>query len=369
MSKRLAEPVRACSPPEDADAPAVRPERPPASESLAGPRSWSSLRSVLARFNWNWIGAALALTIIGISIAVLVKVLQGIEIAQIETGLKSIPPERLVLAGLCVLCAYGTLTFYDWFALRTIGKTHVPYRTAVLASFSSYAIGHNVGATAFSAGAIRYRIYSYWGMTAIDVAKLCFVTGLTFWLGNLTVLGFALTLDPRAVTSVDQLPASANFAIGVALLCVLVGYVAWVGHRPRKIGWKSFLLTLPNGRSTLLQILIGIADLTFCATAMFMLVPADPPVHFVTVAAVFISATLLGFASHAPGSLGVFDAAMLIGLPFFEKEALIAGLLIFRLMYFITPFAIALTVMGTREVWVGLHRRRNGARAAPKVSP
>ena len=87
--------------------------------------------------------------------------------------------------------AFCTLTFYDLFALRTIGKTHVPYRIAAMSSFTSYTIGHNIGATVFTGGAIRFRIYSDYGLTAIDVAKICFLSGLTFWLGNLFVLGSA----------------------------------------------------------------------------------------------------------------------------------------------------------------------------------
>ena len=47
---------------------------------------------------------------------------------------------------------------------------------------------------------------------------------------------------------------------------------------------------------------------------MYMLLPAEPNIGFVTIAVVFVSATLLGFASHAPGGLGVFDAAMLVAL-------------------------------------------------------
>ena len=58
-----------------------------------------------------------------------------------------------------------------------------------------------------------------------------------------------------------------------------------------------------------------------------------------SLAVVFILATLLGFASHAPGSLGVFDAAMLVALPQFGKEQLLATLLVFRMLYFLIPFA------------------------------
>jgi len=46
---------------------------------------------------------------------------------------------------------------------------------------------------------------------------------------------------------------------------------------------------------------------------------------------------LLGFASHAPGAIGALDAAMLIGLPGFDPAALIATLLLYRLLYFVAP--------------------------------
>jgi uncharacterized protein (TIRG00374 family) len=69
---------------------------------------------------------------------------------------------------------------------------------------------------------------------------------------------------------------------------------------------------------------------------------------------VYVLATLLGFVSHAPGSLGVFDAAMLVALPQFDKNELLAALLVFRLIYYILPFCLALCVMGARELWLNL---------------
>ena len=77
---------------------------------------------------------------------------------------------------------------------------------------------------------------------------------------------------------------------------------------------------MPGGPLTLLQIAIGIVDLSLCALAMYMLMPDEPHIGFVTLAVIFVSATLLGFASHAPGGIGVFDAAMLVALWQFDKE-------------------------------------------------
>jgi uncharacterized membrane protein YbhN (UPF0104 family) len=89
--------------------------------------------------------------------------------------------------------------------------------------------------------------------------------------------------------------------------------------------------------------------------------PGDPNIDFVTIAVVFVSATLLGFASHAPGGLGVFDAAMLVALWQFDKESVLAGLLLFRLLYYIVPFALALIILGTRELWLNFKgARRRG---------
>jgi uncharacterized membrane protein YbhN (UPF0104 family) len=69
---------------------------------------------------------------------------------------------------------------------------------------------------------------------------------------------------------------------------------------------------------------------------------------------IFVAATLLGFASHAPGGIGV-DAAMLVALWQFDKEDLLAGLLLFRLLYYIVPFGLALVVLGSRELYLFLH--------------
>jgi uncharacterized membrane protein YbhN (UPF0104 family) len=92
--------------------------------------------------------------------------------------------------------------------------------------------------------------------------------------------------------------------------------------------------------------------------AMYMLLPADPHIDFITILVVFVSATLLGFASHAPGGLGVFDAAMLVALWQFDKEDLVAGLLLFRVLYYLVPFAIALSILGTREIWLSARRTK-----------
>jgi glycosyltransferase 2 family protein len=305
---------------------------------------------------WKRLGIAASLFIIAFAITTLVRTLKGVDTGVILTAVTEIPPGHIVLAALCVIGAFCTLTLYDFFALRTIGKKHVPYRIAALSSFTSYTIGHNIGATVFTGGAIRFRIYSDYRLSAIDVAKICFLSGLTFWLGNTFVLGVGMAWHPWAASAMDQLPTAINRLIGLGGITAIIGYLVWLtlGKDRRELGQNGWKVVLPSARLTLLQILIGVVDLGFCATAMYLLVPAQPHIDFISLAVVFILATLLGFASHAPGSLGVFDAAMLVALPEFGREQLVATLVVFRILYFMIPFGIAISIMGTRELWLNV---------------
>jgi uncharacterized membrane protein YbhN (UPF0104 family) len=318
----------------------------------------SFAKSFDAKIGWGRVGVLLSLTMIAVAAAVLYHTLRDINFEEVVNAIGAVEKHDVARAALFVAAGYFTLTFYDLFALRSVGRADVPYRVAALAGFTSYAVGHNIGASAFTAGAVRYRIYSAYGLSAIDIAKICFVAGLTFWLGNALVLGLGIAIAPQAASAIDQLPPLVNRILAVGILGVLVTYVTWVWRTPRTVGRQNWRVTLPNGPLTLLQIGVGIVDLGCCAAAMYMLVPDEPYIGFVTLAVIFVSSTLLGFASHSPGGLGVFDAAMLVALWQFDTEDLVAGLLLFRLLYYLVPFGLSLAILGGREVWLSVDAAR-----------
>jgi hypothetical protein len=338
-------------------------------------------RGFKERIGWKRLGIAASIIIIALAITTLIRTLKGVDAGVILTALADTKPHNVALAALCVVGSFCTLTFYDFFALRTIGKKHVPYRIAAMSAFTSYTIGHNIGATVFTGGAIRFRIYSDFGLSAIDVAKVCFLSGLTFWLGNLLVLGFGLAWHPSAAVAMDLLPEPINRLIALGCLAGIAAYFVWLalGKQRRELGQNGWKVVLPSPKLTLVQMLIGVVDLGFCALAMYLLMPQQPYIDFISLAVVFILATLLGFASHAPGSLGVFDAAMLVALPQFSREEVVATLVVFRILYFMIPFGIAISIMGTRELWLNVvkpwkERRRlndgfRGPRAVPRPEP
>lgn len=291
----------------------------------------------------------------------LTHALRNVDYDQVFEIIRATDFSTVALALVLVTASYGSITLYDWLALHTMGRKDVPYRIAALASFTSYPIAHGIGAVALISPVIRYRIYSGNGLGAMGVANICFLTGLTFWLGNMTALGFSLLYEPTAISVIDHLSPAANRLLALLLLCGVSAFLVWSWLHPRSLGRSRWLVRLPSGPLVLVQIVVGLLDLAAAALAMYVLIPPGLDIGLFRVVAVFIAATLLGFASHAPAGLGVFDATILIGLGSEDREQLLAVLLMFRFLYHLVPLSIALLLFGGVETWRTLHRKATSA--------
>src|SRR5256885_6981527 len=102
------------------------------------------------------LGVVVSITVIGIACYVLYHMLRGIDVDEVVEAIRQTEPRQIALSALFVAAGYFTLTFYDWFAARAIGRADVPYRVNALAAFTRYSIGPNVGASVFPGGAVRF---------------------------------------------------------------------------------------------------------------------------------------------------------------------------------------------------------------------
>lgn len=304
-----------------------------------------------SRARLKGLGVVVSLAIAAAAILALMQALQNVDYGEVLAVVRRTSPGVIAVALVLVAGSYASLTLYDLLALRTIRRADVPYRIAALASFTSYPIAHGVGAVALIAPVIRYRVYSRHGLGVFDVANISFLTGLTFWLGNLTALALSLFCAPGAISLINYLPPDANRWLAAALLSGVLSFLLWTWLAPRSFGTRRWPVRLPSGPVVLLQIAIGVFDLGAAALAMYVLLPAGLDIGMFRVIAVFIAASLLGFASHTPAGIGVFDAAILIGLAGDEKEPVIAALLMFRFLYHFLPFVLALGLFGGLEGW------------------
>ena len=115
-------------------------------ETLRGAIAYMREKQILHK-----LGVAISIAIIATACYILYHMLQGLDVDDLYSALRDTEIKTVVLAGLCVAAGYFTLTFYDLFALRAIGRDKVPYRVAAFAGFTSYSIGHNVGAVSLPA--------------------------------------------------------------------------------------------------------------------------------------------------------------------------------------------------------------------------
>ena len=143
--------------------------------------------------------------LIGVAIAVAIwlvyRTLSQYTFAEIIRSVTQIPPSSVLAALGFAALSYTCLTGFDALALRYVGRP-LPYYQSALASFTSLAIGHNVGVAALSSGAVRYRFYSRWGLNTEEIAKIILFCGVTVGLGLMTLAGICLTVLPDSAARV-----------------------------------------------------------------------------------------------------------------------------------------------------------------------
>ena len=77
----------------------------------------------------------------------------------------------------------------------------------------------------------------------------------------------------------------------------------------------------------------------------------------------FIISFSVALVSHAPGGLGVLEFVFVAALPEIDQAALLASLIVFRILYLILPLALALVVVLVFE------RAQYGRKGTPPPAP
>jgi len=294
------------------------------------------------------IWTAIGLFALAFACWLLARELRGLSLADVEAGLRAITVPRLAFAALSTLVAYGALAWYDQIGLAHLGH-RLGWGFVGLVSFTTYALAHNVGASVLSGAVVRYRAYSTRGLGVQEVALLVAFCSFTFFLGSVTVGGFALILEPSLVERIAPLPVWSGQLVGLALLSILALFVIGsLRHfAPRKL-W-GFSLVYPRPPVAAKQILAGPLELLGATGIIYFALPPEANPGFIAVAGIFVASFSIALVSHAPGGIGVLEFAFLKAMPEVPRADLIAALLVFRLFYLLAPFVFAIVVAALFE--------------------
>ena len=272
--------------------------------------------------------------------------------ADITAAVEAIPVDRLALAVLAGALSYAVLALYDPLALRHIGKP-LPLRQAALAGFIGYAFSHAMGLPLLSGGAVRYRLYTAWGLGAGEIGGIVAFNSLTLWLGVAAMLCLGGLAAPAQVGALLHLAPGATLAVAAALGALLAGYVAagWLIRRPLTIRGWSF--AWPSAPVALGQVALAVADWTLAALTLWILLPPIG-LGFFAFAGIFTAACIAGVVSHVPAGLGVFEAVLLLALPDGAHAPGVAGALIaYRLIYYLLPLLVAALLFAVHQARAG----------------
>ena len=266
---------------------------------------------------------------------------------DIVGSLASIPRANVILALVFAACSYLCLTLFDFLALRYVGKP-LSWPRAALASFTSLAIGHNVGVAALSSGAVRYRFYARWGLDGEEIAKLIVFCGVTVGLGLVTLAGVCLILLPGTAGKVAGLGTNASVILGLGCLAVGAAYLALAAFVRGELKVKGWSFALPAPGIAGIQIGVGTLNFAFVAACLHQLLGGKT--GYLETTAAYVVGNLTALISHVPGGLGVLEATIsfLLG-----GSASIGALIAFRVVYFFIPLPLGLVSLLASEALLG----------------
>lgn len=292
---------------------------------------------------------------------------------DIMVSLHRLSASRVALALGFTILNYVVLTWYDLLALRYIQRK-LEYGKVFLASFIGYAFSNNVGLSAIAGSGVRFRLYSAWGLSAFEIAKVVVFYSVTFWVGLLGIGGIAFVLEPMAIPAQFHVPLATTLPLGALLLAILGAYLAATVLVRKPLAFRGQELALPSIDTALLQTVVSAADWVLAAAVLYALLPGDGSVSFAAFLGVFLLGQFAGVVSHIPGGLGVFEGVLLTLLSGrVEPSALLAALIAYRGVYYLLPLTIAAGMLGGYEA---LARREKLSRFAqsfggwvPQVAP
>ncbi len=265
--------------------------------------------------------------------------------------LKAIPGFRLLLALVLTSASYVIMTGYDALALKYIQHS-LSYGKIALASFTGYAFSNNIGLSMVAGGSVRYRLYSSWGLSVLEITKVVAFCTLSLWIGFFTLGGIVFVLEPMAIPEALHLPFVSARPLGVLFLALVWIYLFLILFRKRPLKFLDWEFTLPPPRLVISQLAVALLDWALAGMVLYVLLARSFSLSWSGFLGVFLLAQLAGLVSQLPGGLGVFETVVVLLLsPKIPTSQVLGSLLAYRGIYYILPLLTAVLLLGAQELF------------------
>jgi uncharacterized membrane protein YbhN (UPF0104 family) len=294
------------------------------------------------------LGVVASVALASLAVYVLYRTFQRISLKDVLANIRAVPTHVLMVAAVCAAGSFLALALYEIAVVRYV-KHPLGRLKPMATAFIAFPLGHAIGQAMLSAGALRYRMYTPAGFTAMEVGATVLLCNLPY------ALAFGLLLDVSLVFGAEEL--GPLFRVGAPLLFVLgciglakdLAYLLVVRFRKAPVRLGGWAVNLPTPAMTALQYAVGLIDLTLVSSILYMLLPESANIGYLPFLAVYLSSVLAGVLSHVPAGLGVLESMLLLLLPHVPPAELLAAVLLYRVIYEIVPLFVALATWGVYE--------------------
>lgn len=282
--------------------------------------------------------------------------LSGVEMGTLLAHLRAYGWMHVTLGVACTVGSFLVLGVVEILALRhtvCVSPHRVPHRSALGTSFVANALSQSIGVSVLTGAAVRIRGYARHGLDAVAVARTTAFVTITATIGVLTAAAVALVMAPAPIVIGNVVIAAR--AVAAVFVAIVLAYLVWsaVG-RGDSIGRGRWRLPRPSAPVAASQVLLSTIDWLLAGSVLFAFMPTHAGLSYGAVLGAYMIAQTTAMTSHVPGGAGVFELVVLALLgssaASADRAAVVAALVMFRVVYYLAPLGTAIVMAGAVEL-------------------
>jgi uncharacterized membrane protein YbhN (UPF0104 family) len=296
---------------------------------------------------WRWIRRLLKLCFFALIAYLLFKQARSIEWDKVAAAIYQRSAPALLLAAGLAAASHLLYASFDLLGKYLTGH-RLAAKTVMGITFVCYAFNLNLGSL-IGGVAMRYRLYSRFGLDSTVITRIAATSMLTNWSGYLLLAGLAFWWRPLPLPADWKLGSGGLRLLGMAMVAMAVGYLLLCAFAKRR-EWslRGHGIMLPPLKLAVVQLAMSCVNWLLMSGLVYLLLQRQ--IDFPTVVAVLLTAAIAGVITHVPAGLGVLEAVFIALLSQqLGRNDLLAALILYRFLYYLGPLLLACAVYFVTE--------------------
>lgn len=286
-----------------------------------------ALKPLFSRHRSGLLRLASAVVVILLSLEFLSHAEQGFDGRAVLAFLAGLGWDQVLVCLMAVAVAFFAVSRQERAICRHLGLWPATggQHPASAAATAAAALSQTVGFGPVVGAIVRHRLRPDLTLKQSFAISAGITLGFFLGLGLLVLAGFVIHPGP--------LGRGLAAALLIAAVALVLGVALWPGRG--RLG-----LAKPNLLTTTSFLFWLCIDLFALAAALWVLLPTGSAPAFAPFAIAFLIALGIGLATGSPAGVGPFEATLLTHLPDTDANALMAGIIAFRMLAYALPALI-----------------------------